>query len=37
VRTRDLTNGFGSSLRVEASNVDPVQVSSDFTPVQPLW
>ena len=37
VRTRDLTNGFGSSLRVEAVNMNPVQVSSDFTPVQPLW
>jgi len=37
LRTRDLNNGFGSSLAAEAINVDSVQVSSDFTPVQPLW
>ena len=37
LRTRDLNNGFGSSLDAEAINVDSVQVSSDFTPVQPLW
>ena len=37
LRTRDLNNGFGSSLAAEAINVDSVQVSSDFTPLQPLW
>ena len=37
LRTRDLNNGFGSSLAAEAINLDSVQVSSDFTPVQPLW
>ena len=37
LRTRDLNNGFGSSLAAEVINVDSVKVSSDFTPVQPLW
>lgn len=37
LRTRDLNNGFGSSLAAEVIPTDAVQVRSDFTPVQPLW
>ena len=37
LRTRDLNNGFGSSLAAEVIPTDAVQVRPDFTPVQPLW
>jgi hypothetical protein len=43
LRTRDLTNGFNSSLALESVNSEqtrdhaPVFAESDLAPLQPLW
>ena len=36
-RTRDLSNGFDSSLSMQGKESDPVSDADGFTPIQPLW
>ena len=36
-RTRDLSNGFDSSLSMQVTESDQVSDADSFTPIQPLW
>ena len=36
-RTRDLSNGFDSSLSMQVTDSDKVSEANGFTPIQPLW
>ena len=36
-RTRDLSNGFDSSLSMQGKESEPVSDADGFTPIQPLW
>ena len=36
-RTRDLSNGFDSSLSMQVTESDQVSEANGFTPIQPLW
>ena len=36
-RTRDLSNGFDSSLSMQGKESDQVSEADGFTPIQPLW